>query len=309
MTIKPLAEKIQYSVREIHAERIRELIKNTRYRNPEEFLKTAIDILLTWESARPEECMDLMRERLPFTPEQEAFMSKSMNPEEMQKQFGGMEMDRNAEEAIRQKKLAGSDLDHLELRENLTRIKKYIENIKIKRPKNIIPYDGYPRLSGFYSRILPVKIVLSVLCHLLEQNKDSKVELNDLRIHAYDIAEELADITNKHENERNTPRNKKISTGLPKKGTDDHDGEKILMAQKRFKDQFVGKIRRNRVTKENHFEGALSALELVFAFENDGRVFVSLTEAGKKFFLLDNPIVMGQYEKRSLTAAESDYVY
>jgi len=80
------------------------------------------------------------------------------------------------------------------------------------------------------------------------------------------------------------------------------------MAQKRFKDQYVGKVRKSRSTKTNHFEGALSALGLVYAFEEDRKVFVSLTELGKKFFLIDNPVVEGDYGKGPLTIQEADFI-
>ena len=303
-----MEEKITYPVLEIHAKRIRELVSNKKYRNPEEFLKTAIEILLTWESSNPQECMELMKTLMPFSPEQESFMKQSMNPDELKRQFGDLEIDLQHNEMSQQKKLALTDDDHLKIREGLEHVKRYAEALKITKPKDVIPYDGYPLLSGFYSRILPVKIVLSVLCHLLERNKDSKVELNELRVHAYDIAEEIAEIMSDYENKHDIPRNKKMSTGLPKKGRDKKDEEKIAMAQKRFKDQFVGKVRKGRITKQDHFEGALSALELVYAFEKDNKVYVSLTDLGKKFFLLDSPIMKGEYEKGPLSKQEADFI-
>ena len=303
-----MAEKISYSVLEIHARRIRELIESKKYKNPEDFLKSAIEILLTWESEHPEECMELMKTLMPFSEAQEGFMKMSMNPEEIKKQFGGLEIDKNQDEVTKQKTLALTDDDHLKLRDNFQHTKKYIEVLKILKPENVIPYDGFPLLSGFYSRLLPVKIVLTTLCHLLEREKTSKIELYDLRVHAYDIAEEIAETLSKYENENNKARNVKKSTGLPKKGREDKDEEKIIMAQKRFKDQFVGKIRKSRITKTDHFEGALSALGLVYASEEDDRIYISLTDLGKEFFLMDNPIVEGDYAKGSLTKQEADFI-
>ena len=303
-----MGEKIIYSVLEIHARRIRELVESKKYKNPEDFLKNAIEILLTWESAHPEECMELMKSLMPFSPEQEGFMKMSMNPDEIKKQFGDLEIDRDEDETVQQQNLALTDDDHLKLRDNFQHTKKYIEALKITTPENIVPYDGFPLLSGFYSRFLPVKIVLTTLGHILERTKEDKVELKDLRVQSYDIAEEIAETLSKYENEHDIPRNKKMSTGLPKKGREDKDSEKIAMAQKRFKDQFVGKVRKSRITKKDHFEGALSSLGLVNAFEEDGKVFVSLTELGKKFFLIDNPVVEGDYEKGPLTEQESDFI-
>ncbi|MBT4326417.1 MAG: hypothetical protein HOD60_05850 [Candidatus Nitrosopelagicus sp.] len=303
-----MAEKISYNVLEIHARRIRELVESEKYKNPEDFLKNAIEILLTWESEHPEECMELMKTLMPFSPQQEGFMKMSMNPDEVKKQFGELDIDKDQDEASQQKVLAQTDDDHLKLRDNFQHTKKYIESLKITTPKNIIPYDGFPLLSGFYSRLLPVKIVLITLGHLLERSKDTKIELKNLRVHAYDIVEEISDTLSKYENEHKVPRNKKMSTGLPKKGSKDKDDEKIAMAQKRFKDQFVGKVRKSRRLESSHFEGALSALGLVYAFEKDDEIFLSLTKLGKEFFLMDNPIVEGEYKKGPLTSKESKFI-
>jgi len=254
-----MSEKIEYSVLEIHANRIRELCANKKYKNPEDFIKSALELLLSWESEYPEECMQIMKSLMPFSPQQEAFMKQSMNPGEIKKQFGDLEIDKDQNEITQQKTLALSDDDHLKLRDNFQHTLKYIKAIKITKPKNVIPYDGFPLLSGFYSRFLPVKIVITVLGHLLERHKSSKVELNDLRVRAYDIAEEIAETLSIYEKEHDIPRNEKMSTGLPKKGREDKDEEKILMAQKRFKDQFIGKVRKSRIRKTNHFEGVQSA--------------------------------------------------
>ena len=303
-----LAEKIAYSVLEIHARRIRELVETKKYKNPEDFLKNAIEILLTWESEHPEECMELMKTLMPFSPEQEGFMKLSMKPEEITRQFGELEMDKDEDETVQQNILAQRDDDHLKLRNNFQHTKKYIKTLKISTPENIIPYDGNPLLSGFYSRLLPAKIVLITLGHLLEKDKVTKVELKDFRVNAYDIAEEISETLSKYEKEHDKARNVKKSTGLPKKGRESNDNEKIIMAQKRFKDQFVGKIRKSRITKADHFEGVLSALGLVYAFVENDSTFISLTELGQEFFLMDNPIVEGDYDKGPFTKQETDFI-
>ena len=303
-----MGEKITYSVLEIHARRMRELIESKKYKNPEDFLKNAIEILLTWESEHPEEVMELMKSLMPFSPEQEGFMKMSMKPDEIERQFGNLEIDSDEYEVELQKKLSVSDDDHLKLRDNFQHTKNYIKELKITKPENIIPYDGFPLLSGFYSRFLPVKIVLTVLGHLLERTKESKVELKNLRVQSYDIAEEIAGTLSRYERENDIPRNLKKSTGLPKKGTAVQDNEKMAMAQKRFKDQFVGKVRKSRNTKKDHFEGALSALGLVYVFKENNEIFISLTKLGKEFFLLDNSIIEGEYNKNTFSKLESNFI-
>ncbi len=305
-----MEDKMDYVVPELQAKSIRKLVESKKYRNPSDFLKNAIEILLTWESEHPEEVMAVMQSLMPFSSEQEIFMKQSMNPDERKKHFGDLEIDREVYELEKQTELAKTDDDHLKLRDNYQHTKKYIRKLPITIPENIIPYDGYPLLSGFYSRFLPVKLVISILGHLLEKNKDkdTKIELTDLRIYGYDMIEEISRDLNKYELENSISRNKKMSTGLPKKGEKTKEQEKIAMAQKRFKDQFIGKIRKNRLTKENHFEGSLSALGLVYAFEKDNKIFLSLTELGQELFLLDNPIIEDEYTNGSLSPKECEFI-
>lgn len=301
-------EEMGYTPLGSHARKIRDLVDNGRYRTEDEFVRMAIEILLDWESEHPEDCMDRMKAMRPFTREQERFMEKMMNAEERKKQFGEFESDRLESENIMQKELAERDDNHLLLQKNLDKTEEYVKGMGITRPQNEIPYNGYLRLSSFYSRFLPVKIVISVLAYQLAEDKTTRIELNEIRARAYDIAEEIAVVLTKVEAENNIPRNKKLSTGLPKKGLAENDKEKMAPAQKRFKDQFVGKVRKNRITKENYFDGALSALGLVHVFEEDGKMFVTLSNLGKQFALIRNPIVAGDYTKRSLTNEESKFI-
>ncbi|MCY4491818.1 MAG: hypothetical protein OXC46_10250 [Thaumarchaeota archaeon] len=314
-------EKIIYHVLEIHAPRIRELVEKKKYHNSDDFVKTAIEVLLTWESAEPKECMKILRSLMPLSAQQKMFVNRDAKSAS---QFKHMMEDDMApidipnqsishdmieyEEIAMQKKLADTNDDHKRLQENLENAIEYVCNLDVTKPNDVIPYDGYPLLSGFYSRILPVKIVLAVLADMLERSKSNAVKLQDLRVHAYDIAEEIAVILTRRENQYNIPRNEKKSTGLPKKGLYDKDEEKVAMAQKRFKDQYVGKVRRNRITKKIHFEGALSALGLVHAYYDEGVVWVSLDKLGVEFVKLENPILQGNYDGMALSNAESDYI-
>src|SRR3989304_7409813 len=97
---------VEHTGLEIHAKRIRELCSNNKYKNPEDFIKSAIEILLTWESEHPEECMQLMKSLMPFSPHQEAFMKQTMNPDEIKKQFGDLQIEQDQNEAVQQQTLA-----------------------------------------------------------------------------------------------------------------------------------------------------------------------------------------------------------
>jgi len=298
-----------YSLLGLQRDRVEDLVRSKKYRNSDDFIKSAVEILLTWESKHPEECMAVLNALRPFSPEQEAMLKQTMNPEAIKSQFGELEIDSDKSEILEQNELAKRDDDHLDLRDNYQHSRKYIQSLKkITVPKNSIPYDGYPLLFSFYSRLLPVKMVISELGHLMERKKSKKIELKELRVKAYDIAEEVSRKLSSHEKEHNTPRNEKMSTGLPKKGKDEDDKEKMFMAQKRFKDQFIGKIRKNRISKTEQFEGASVALGLVYATLEGDTTFVSLTEDGKKFFLMENSVIQGEYTKGSLSKEESKFI-
>jgi len=298
-----------YTLLGLHRDRIEDLVRNKKYKDSGDFVKTAVEILLTWESKHPEECMEIMTTLRPFSPEQEAMMKQTMKPEEIERRFGELDVDKDESEQVQQKHLAQRDDDHLKLRDNYQLARKYVQSLKKTTiPKDSIPYDGYPLLFSFYSRLLPVKIVVTELGHLMERNKSEKIDLRDLRVNAYDVAEEISKKISSYEKEHDIPRNEKMSTGLPKKGKDENDDDKIAMAQKRFKDQFIGKIRKNRVSKTEQFEGAAVALGLVYATKEGDTTFVSLTEDGKEFFLMENSVVQGEYKKGALSKEESKFI-
>ena len=304
-----MASKLNYSVSMMHEREISELVGTKKFKDYDDFIKSAIEILLAWESKHPEDCMELMQDLKPFTLEQEEFMKQSMKPEEIEKHFGVLDIDQGKSERVEQVTLAQTDYDYLKLQGNYQNTIKYIKKLKITEPEKIIPYDGYPLFAGGYSRMLPIKITIAVLSHLLESKKDTKVGLKELRVHAYDIAEEIGGMITKYEKENEIPRNEKKSTGLPKKDNEGKEEEKINIAQMRVKDLFIGKVRNSRILKARHFEGALSALGLVYAFEEEGEIFISLTELGKEFFLMENPIVQkADYSKPALTQEESDFI-
>ncbi len=300
---------MSYNVSIMHERRINELVETKKFKDLDDFMKSATEILLAWESKHPEDCVEIMQSLKPFSTEQELFMKQSMKPDEIQRHFGSLEIDQGISERSEQATLAQTNYDYLKLQGNYQNTIKYIENLKISEPKNPISYDGNPLLSGGYSRLFPVKISVAVLCHLLESKNDTKVGLKELRVHTYDIAEEIGSMITKYENENNVPRNEKKSTGLPKKNSDEKDEDMINIAQMRIKDLFIGKIRNSRILKKRHFEGALSALGLAYAFEEEGEIFISLTELGKKFFLMENPIIIkSNYDQSPLTDEESKFI-
>lgn len=272
------------------AERIRDLVDRKRYRNERAVIDRALDILLAWESDRPEETIRIMQTLMPFTPQQEAFIDEVMKEDERKKHFG----EAPADEAGRHKALTTSNLDHKRVRDNLAEAQEYMRGWSPPELRGAFEYDGYPMLFKLYSRFLPVKITVSVLGNMLYEDQVAAVGLDRLRGGAYDIAEEIAGQLVVADQSKKVRRNMKMSTGLPTKAQG-RDVEKTVHAQKRFKDQYVGAVRRHRTTKTRHADGALAALGLASIFEEGGELRVTLTEAGRQFFLLDNPVMRGEY--------------
>ena len=99
-----------------------------------------------------------------------------------------------------------------------------------------------------------------------------------------------------------------MSTGFPKKFNAE-ESDKNVETEIRTKDIMVGKTRTSRALGGRHFEGALSGMGLVYAFEEDGKIFVTLTETGRRFFLEESPIFpSNDFSKGAFTKKESDFI-
>lgn len=302
-----MKKKIQYDLLDKHATKIEKLIEDERYRNADVFIDTAVNILLTWESDHPEDTIKIMQSMMPFTPSQENFMNQTMKETEVKRHFGKGEHT-EVVELEKQNALTISEQDYVRLQSNLDNASKFISESEIIKPDKIYEYDGYPLLFRFYSRFFPIKIVIVVLANMMYEKKTTKVKLVDFRTAAYGIAEEISVQLTAMEKTNGTPRNKKISTGLPKKGKDDDDIGKIAQAQKRFKDQYIGRIRKDRDTGEECVEGAPGSLGLIYVFEENKETFVTLTDNGRKFYLMHNSVIRGNYKENAITKEESEFI-
>ena len=303
-----MGSKIKYEPFEENSKKIAELVKKQRFRNQEAFIDRAVQILLTWE-LDPKSSMDIMK-GYPQTEEQKQILQQMLQPRIYQENFETNGSPQSIEQNRLVEKLKSND-DYEKLKARIPQTKQFIKNLKISVPENQINYDGYPILFRFYTRFAPAKIVLSVLADLLYQNPNSnKINLEILRADALDIATEGSNEIIKFEEINKIKRNKKTSTGFPKE-TDDDDQR--VSIQKRFRDQYVGKIRKERKQygndeRDEFFEGILVALDLIYISKEKELVFVSLTQKGKEFYLLDNPIWGGDYSQ-SLYKEESNYIF
>lgn len=276
------------------AERIRRLVGQKRYRNEAAVIDKALEILLAWEGSQPQDTIVILKAMMPFTPQQEAFLKEVMKEDERKRHFG----ETASEEAVRHGALAISNRDHKRVRANLAEAQEYMRTWSPPDPQGALEYDGYPMLFKMYSRFLPARISVSVLANMLYEDGANDVSLDDLRGSAYDIAEEVAGSLVTEERSRKARRSMKLSTGLPTKATHDDDVEKKAHAQKRFKDQYVGAVRKFRTTGERYADGALAALGLAAIFEEGGKLRVTLTELGRQLCLFDNPVLRGETNPR-----------
>jgi hypothetical protein len=299
-----MAQKIKYTPLDEDSLKILQLVKSQRFRNPEAFIDRAIQILLTWE-LDPRSSLDIMK-GYPQTEEQKEILKALLQPEVYQNNFPIEATVQDIDEEKRIKAKNESKDDYSKLIENLTKTKEYIKGLKIaKEEKSIIGYDHYPILFRFYSRFAPAKIVLCVLADLLRQNPSTnKINLKILRADALDIASELANKIIEFEEVNSIKRTRKVSTGFPKIK---NSIEENIPVQKRFRDQYVGKIRRDRKDKKHYFDGILSALGLATVTKEGKETYISMTEIGKEFYLLDNPILDGDYVQ-GLSKDEADFI-
>ena len=246
---------------------------------PNDFLKSAIEILLAWESEHPEDCIELIKNLRPLSEKQEQININTKRTEESvdpsiyenvnQQSIGSTEpRDVHIQESAEHRLL---DYDHIKVVENFGDTIKYIESLEITKPQNLIPYDEYPILSLSYRRFLPTKLTMYMLAHLLASKRTTKVELKEIRVYAYDMLEEYGEMIRRYEKEHDIPRNNKLSTSLPRKT--DSDDERDLETKIRIKDIEIGKTRNSRILDGRYFDGALSAMGLVYAFEEFDKEF------------------------------------
>jgi len=314
-----VALNIKYKPLEEDAKKISELVIKQRFRNHDAFMDRAIQVLLAWE-LDPMTSMDIMK-GYPQTEEQKQTLQAMLQPEIYKENFGekinqlqsaldSTKSPKISEDRRLAEKFQTND-DFKRLIANMPKTKLFIKNLEVSEPVNKIKYDGYPILSRFYTRFAPAKIVLCVLADLLRQNPNSeKVDLEVLRVDALDIATEAVNEIIKFEQINGIKRNRKISTGFPKLN---QDKEHQVSIHRRFRNQYVGKIRKERKKegeegRHEFFEGILSALGLVYATRENGRTMISLTQKGKEFYLIDNPILNEDFS-HGLSKKESEYIF
>ena len=187
---------------------------------------------------------------------------------------------------------------HSEIKENTQEIQRRLNEILagIETEKNEIILTYGSLIWTFYTRFFPVKIIVRALQNLITTSNQIWFSLDELRDKSFEYAERISSELKTYEYENELGRNEKISTGLPLpkseainlKGTKRKKKlDKIAASELRFKEQFVGRF----IKRDLDFKGACFELGLVRAKINDDGCFLTLSDLGREFAILENPIL------------------
>tara|TARA_B100000686_G_scaffold105583_2_gene112751 strand:+ start:463 stop:2304 length:1842 start_codon:yes stop_codon:yes gene_type:complete len=152
----------------------------------------------------------------------------------------------NLQKSIREKAVAleapgaGKEIDLKPLQKSISNcITKKIPSEHVK--KNLI-YDTYPILWKYYSRILPIKVTLYIINHIMEEQKVNYFEINDANLdRAIQLLAQIGNILEEYDIANGHKRNEKISTGFITKDSSGNSLSKIDGVKNRFKTHTVGK--------------------------------------------------------------------
>ena len=135
---------------------------------------------------------------------------------------------------------AGKEIDLKPLQKSISNcITKKIPSEHVK--KNLI-YDTYPILWKYYSRILPIKVTLYIINHIMEEQKVNYFEINDANLdRAIQLLAQIGNILEEYDIANGHKRNEKISTGFITKDSSGNSLSKIDGVKNRFKTHTVGK--------------------------------------------------------------------
>ena len=296
-----------------HQRKINQLVEANpdRFRDVDDFIFRAIDVYLAWEK-NPVKVIDKLTDMEP-TMLQFAFMQSMVEPTVLKQIYPGYPekygsewkefldsipaTDKTTNESEVTQQTFTTDNEFENVQTNLDITKEFIKQINFneisKEGYDEIKFDGWPLLFTHYSRLLPVKIAISLLGNMMREQKSPVINFNDFRARAYELAEEISKKLIVYEKENKKTREEKISTGLPRPSIISEVTAKQALAEQRYKDRYFGKLKRRHDTGETTFEGALMALGIIKIFAKKKEVLITLTDLGKKFYLLDNPIING----------------
>ncbi len=185
-----------------------------------------------------------------------------------------------------------------QLRKNETRdyeqLKKQLSALTIEKSK--IKKEDVDFIWSFYNRFFPVKIAIFQLATLVTPD-EPWIDLNEWQETAAGMAQEWCRMLKEYEIREEVRMNERLTVGLPTHPIelDKVRGKrekaklerKIASSKSRFMEQFVGRYNR----KNEDFEGACFGMGLISVKIVGNSPLVSLTDLGKEFALIKNPII------------------
>jgi len=199
-----------------------------------------------------------------------------------------------------------------ELQVKLDDLKKNLSDFEIDE-HNFLKKTDDELIWIFYNRFLPIKIIISELARLITPELQW-IELEEFKENAVDVAQDMCSILKKYEIKNHLTRNNKLSVGLPthpnelegikRKKERMRIENKISSGKRRFMNQFVGRWNK----KEEQFEGACFSMGLMAVKLLGNNVLISLTDLGKEFALLENPVLNNYKFKNAFSYEETKFI-
>ncbi|MBT6646006.1 MAG: hypothetical protein HOB51_00595 [Thaumarchaeota archaeon] len=321
----------QYEITPTHLDRIADLVEKKRFKNQDHFIDRAIEVFLAWETNPPKAMEEMMKIEPTIAQYSHMIMMgmeyaqlKIMYPRHPEK-FGrewidhllddetGLEEKFEKSKCIHdpQSDARASHKDYEHAIANKTDAGNFLKTLDFSKSienSTAYVYDDWPLLFAHYSRLFPAKVGILSLAELMRNNNNIQINFEKFTEKAFDLCEEISEKQIKRETKESISREHKLSTGLPKPFKKDITDSKQQEYQNRYKEKYFGKLKRNRKDGKQYFEGLMSSLGLIKFFKIDGENFVTLTEKGKDFFLLENPILDGDFEIKPFSDDEVKYI-
>lgn len=353
----------RYHLDEIRFKKIEEILQfeniNERFKSVKEFVDYTIELYMLWWT-KPDKAGELSCRAWPYVPEKikeewrngpykETFKNYDEKMRERNNKlddkietktadYKDQTSKRHEEFSTEDERLTPQSISRdgvksfIRLCKRMPEVQEEIAMFKTLYPEHrsgsSLPYDGYPLIWEFYTRMLPVKLLVAVLADMMIEKKMIAVNYNKFREEGYYTALGLAERLSDYEKKWKIKRNEKRSTGFPILRKDMEKGS--APGKARFQEYFIGMkmgswVKRqdaseNEAASENEktdqglafFDGALNAMGLVNVYARkdteepkrdekgewsyssdrkpDWSLEIGLTKRGVDFFQITNPI-------------------